>query len=74
MQAHRRIHSALQPIVNPTQLSSMLNTSRSNDALMELLSSYIKSHSLRCFTSRFLRHLLLVMVSTQVVPLSLRDA
>lgn len=51
----------------------MLNTSHSNDALMELLLSYIKSHSLHSFSSHFLRQLLLIMVDTQVLPRSLSD-
>lgn len=71
--AHRRIQSALQPVLDSAQLSSMLNTSHSNDALMELLLSYIKSHSLHSFSSHFLRQLLLIMVDTQVLPRSLSD-
>ena len=72
--AHRRIQSALQPVLNSTQLSSMLNISHSNDALMELLLSYIKSHSLHSFSPHFLRQLLLIMVDTQVPLRSLPDA
>lgn len=59
--------NTINPIIEHSRLSSLLENDHQNDVLMELVLAYVKTHNLSAFSHSFYRKLIIILVSSQVV-------
>lgn len=63
----RKLMNTINPIIEHSRLSSLLENDHQNDVLMELVLAYVKTHNLSAFSHSFYRKLIVILVSSQVV-------